>query len=678
MQTVVFPSTSTPTPVASTAPQSFRPDINGLRAWAVLAVVLFHFRAFDLSGGFVGVDVFFVISGFLMTGIVDRGLTNGNFSILNFVLARAKRIIPALLVLIAFLLACGYFFLPPLDLKILGAHSAYGLLFLSNIQFWQEAGYFDTTSHEKWLLHTWSLSVEWQFYLVLPIALALGWRMRPARSTLVAVCSLGCVLSLAASVLLSATDMSASFFLLHTRAWEMLAGGLVYFVGKRLQVNRLAGAIAVYAGLGLILLSIVLFSAPTEWPGWRAPVPVCGAMLTPAANRRVLVTRHAVAQWIGDRSYSIYLWHWPVAVALEYARLQYHFIAAIGGVLCSIALGAVSYALVEKPARQFLGQVSVRRAMMAIGMACICVMGVALGVWKMQGLEKRFGKEVQLAAAGAAARNPHHTRCHQRKGSTSPGCVFGSKESKAIVLGDSHAGALMSAVPRAAAIEGKGVQQWTYDACIFLPGMRHIQPKRFGKQSDCFGFNNWVQAELNKLPGDIPVIHIGRYARYAMGANEMPGGAGMPEVYFGDEIPGRTTPAFLRRFSQEIVRSACGLAQSRPVYMVRPIPEMPVDVPRYMARRLALGLDPVVGISMDEYRERNGWVWAAQDEARARCGIQILNPLEYLCDGKRCIASVGGRSLFYDHGHLNDYGNAYLVPMFQQVFRMRKPRVSNP
>lgn len=635
----------------------------------MLAVVLFHFRAFDLRGGFVGVDVFFVISGFLMTGIVDRGLRAGNFSIVGFVVARAKRIVPALLVLIAVLLVGGYLFLPPLDFKLLGAHGAYSLLFLTNIRFWQEAGYFDTASHEKWLLHTWSLSVEWQFYLILPIVLALAWRLRPSRSTLIRVCALGCMISLAASVLLSPTDMSASFFLLHTRAWEMFAGGLVYFAGDRLRLNRLHGRIGAYTGLGLILLSILLFSDATEWPGWRAILPISGAMLILAANRPVLASSHPVAQWIGDRSYSIYLWHWPVAVALEYGRLHHHIIAATGGVLCSILLGAVSYSLIEKPARQFLGQISLRRSVMTIAFGCLCIIGAALAVWQMDGLDGRFGKEVQLAAAGASVNNPNHTRCHQRKGATSPGCVFGPPESKAIVLGDSHAGALMPAVAEAAAIGGWGVQQWTYDACIFLPGMRHVWPKRFGKESDCFGFNNWVQAELNKVPKDIPVILIGRYARYAMGPNELHGESGVPEVYFGDDIPSRTTPAFLRRFGDEIVRSACELAQSRPVYMMRPIPEMPVNVPRHMARRLALGLDPTVSISMEEYRERNAWIWAAQDKARSRCGVRILNPLEYLCDGKRCSGSRVGRPLFYDHGHLNKHGNAYLVPMFRRIFK---------
>ena len=147
--------------------RKFRDDINGLRAWAVIAVVLYHFGVLGFSGGFVGVDIFFAISGFLMTGIVVNGLEKNRqsgFSVLDFYMARARRILPALVVLCVFLLVAGWLLLLPLDYKMLGLHSLFSVFFLSNMKFWREAGYFDTQSHEKWLLHTWSLAVEWQFY----------------------------------------------------------------------------------------------------------------------------------------------------------------------------------------------------------------------------------------------------------------------------------------------------------------------------------------------------------------------------------------------------------------------------------------------------------------------------------------------------------------------------------
>jgi hypothetical protein len=212
------------------------------------------------------------------------------------------------------------------------------------------------------------------------------------------------------------------------------------------------------------------------------------------------------------------------------------------------------------------------------------------------------------------------------------------------------------------------VQQWSYDSCIYLPGMRHVDSKRLSRGSDCFGFNQQRNAELEKVPKDIPVLLIGRYARYAMGPNEMPVEHGVPEVYFGTDIEARSTPAFLRRFGDAIIDSACELARSRTVYMMRPLPEMPVNVPLHMSRRLALGLDPMVSISLSEYERRNGWIREAQDQASKRCGVRLLDPIPYLCNNNICPGSVNGRPLFYDHGHLNQYGNTFLIPMFRQIF----------
>ena len=209
----------------TTASKTFRTDINGLRAWAVVSVVLYHFGITTFSGGFVGVDVFFVISGFLMTKIIVNGLeknamagTNSPFSIISFYLSRARRIIPALLVLCAVLLLSGWYYLPAVEYQTLGTHVASALLFFSNITFWQEAGYFDIASHDKLLLHTWSLSVEWQFYLILPLALLAVWKIRPGRGAQIVAIATGLVLSLRLLVVSTPIRSSAVFlcWLLYT------------------------------------------------------------------------------------------------------------------------------------------------------------------------------------------------------------------------------------------------------------------------------------------------------------------------------------------------------------------------------------------------------------------------------------------------------------------------------
>lgn len=217
--------------------EGFRTDINGLRAWAVVAVVLYHFGVPGFAGGFAGVDVFFVLSGFLMAGIVIGGVEVGRFSLGGFYLARARRILPALLVLVLAVLVVGWFLLMPSDYQTLGRHARESVFFTSNLRYLAESGYFDASSHEKWLLHTWSLSVEWQFYLIYPLVLAGLARLRPGRAVLLGAHVVVLLGSFALCQFLTATKPSQAFFLLQARAWELLLGGLVFLAGERLTLS---------------------------------------------------------------------------------------------------------------------------------------------------------------------------------------------------------------------------------------------------------------------------------------------------------------------------------------------------------------------------------------------------------------------------------------------------------
>ena len=262
----------------SATPKTFRTDINGLRAWAVVAVVLYHFGVPGFGGGFVGVDVFFVISGFLMTGIVVRGLEGErSFSISGFYAARARRIVPALVVLCTVLLVAGWWALPAIEYKKLGTHAALSLTFLSNFLFWRESGYFDIASHDKWLLHTWSLAVEWQFYVLLPLALSLAWKITRRKAVLIGVIFAAFVASLVWSIALTPLRPTTAFFLLPTRAWEMLAGGLVFIATCHVTPTEGIRRSLDLIGIAMLIGSIAIFASTSPWPGWRAFVPVVGA-----------------------------------------------------------------------------------------------------------------------------------------------------------------------------------------------------------------------------------------------------------------------------------------------------------------------------------------------------------------------------------------------------------------
>ena len=322
----------------------FRKDINGLRAFAVIGVLLFHFNASWMPGGFAGVDVFFVISGFLMTGIIFRGIEQEKFSILNFYVARANRIIPALALLCLVLLVFGWFYLTPLEYKALGKHAASSVGFLSNFIYWREAGYFDAASHEKWLLHTWTLSVEWQFYIIYPLILV-AMRKFLSIKTMKIMILVATVLAFIFCVYSTYKWPNASYFLLSARAWEMLIGGVAYLYPFTLQENR--KKLLEKIGLVLVVGSYFLISAENAWPGYLALFPVVGSFLIIQAQRNdSIMTSNIVFQKIGTWSYSIYLWHWPLVVIIYTFAMPEYYIYL--GMALSILLGFLSYKYVEK------------------------------------------------------------------------------------------------------------------------------------------------------------------------------------------------------------------------------------------------------------------------------------------------------------------------------------------
>lgn len=321
----------------------FREDVNALRAIAVLAVVIFHFNHSWLPGGFAGVDVFFVISGFLMTMIIMNGLRTETFSILKFYRARVKRIIPALAFLCIILLILGFFLMSPIDYLNLGKHAASSMLFISNFVFWNESNYFDASSMEKWLLHTWSLSVEWQFYLIYPVMLVVLKKFLDLKQLKVLLV-IGTLAGLAFSILVTIKASSTAYFLLPTRAWQMLAGGLVFLYP--IVLGQKTKSACQIVGLILLLLSFFIYSAETPWPGYASLLPIIGACLVLLSNNgESLWVNNKLFHLVGKWSYSIYLWHWPVVVAGFYFSLGELWWVA--GFPISIVLGAFSYTFIE-------------------------------------------------------------------------------------------------------------------------------------------------------------------------------------------------------------------------------------------------------------------------------------------------------------------------------------------
>lgn len=649
--------------------RDFRRDINGLRAWAVISVILYHFGISGFSGGFVGVDIFFVISGFLMSSIIISGLeSTSNFSIFKFYLARAKRIIPALLILCLAITIPGWLYLSDIEYKTLAHHIISAITFSSNISFWKEAGYFDAVSYDKWLLHTWSLSLEWQFYLILPIALVALWKLRPGRASAFGLISLAFAASFIASTILSTREPSAAFYLLPTRAWEMLAGGITFFVTSRYTPSPRARTPIELTGFALIIYSITTISPSTVWPGWQAIFPVTGTVLVIiAAKQNSYLTSTPPAQWIGNWSYSLYLWHWPIAAALVYLEFRTSSPAIIMGLCMTLILGYLSYRLIEKSSRNVLGSFGEGKSFGFLVLAVAITLAPSFLILKNDGFPNRaFAKKSEFITTEGSKKNPRAAQCFAGGRAVVPECTYGGEELGAIVIGDSHAAATVRSVERALPNKNLHVLDWSLMSCATISGLQATGDENYR----CANFLEYALKKQLELPSSAPIIIINRTSAYLLGPNEphrfseIP----VPQAYITKPYSSRS-PEFLEEMRNGIINTACELAKTRPVYMVRPIPEMKLNVPKTMIRRLSIpGDHGRVSLPVEEYMQRNSFVWRAQDDAAKECGIHILDPTPYLCNERQCFGDKNGIPLFYDDNHLNEHGDDELVPMFSKVF----------
>lgn len=343
---------------------SYRPDIDGLRAVAVLSVVIYHINKLWMPGGYVGVDIFFVISGFLITRNIWGEMEGGRFSFADFYLRRIRRIAPAFLAMTAVTVLSGTLLLLPDDLLSLARSALWGAFSLSNVYFWRylDTGYFAESADEVPLLHTWSLGVEEQFYFLWPSLLLLALFFRKRRAAAIAIAAVICVASFACGELTNVAAQKFSYYMLPARAGELMVGALLALWTRRMgastgdmSARALAEALAI-VGSGLVVGSLYLLNDSSRFPGINALYPCIGAaMLMMAGGMRsrivgaVLTLRPMV--FVGLISYSLYLWHWPILAFIRYFYGEVEGVHALGAILAMLVLSVLSYRYVELPTR---------------------------------------------------------------------------------------------------------------------------------------------------------------------------------------------------------------------------------------------------------------------------------------------------------------------------------------
>jgi peptidoglycan/LPS O-acetylase OafA/YrhL len=613
---------------------AYRPDVDGLRAIAVLSVLAFHAFPAAAPGGFAGVDIFFVISGFLISGIILAELGKGTFSIAEFYRRRVRRIFPALILVLAACLAIGWRVLLPDEFRQLGKHIAAGAGFVSNLALWRESGYFDTSAALKPLLHLWSLGVEEQYYLAWPLLLFLFRGRTRQMGWMIGVVAAA---SFALNVFLTARRPDAAFYLPVSRFWELMAGsGLAYLsFYKKLSPESWAREAQAIAGLVLIAASLAILDEAKAFPGWWALLPALGAVLLIAAgpqawiNRTILANRAVV--FIGLISYPLYLWHWPL---LAYARIVVGAEPAPGVrvALCaaSVLLAWLTYELVEKRIRGRAARARLpARAVPALAASMVMLGGCGVLAFKSdlqpQSALNPLAEEVSRASLDWAY------------GADGVRTIRGDTEHVALFIGDSHMQHYWPRIQKIMSEHRKPERTVVFDTvggCAPIPGI-----ERVGQACSAFVEEAFSRAEAADVDTVVVAaswvgfLHRPDYVRISDGA--------------------RLDPAWaLRQLEARLARLS---ARGKRIVIVLSSPRGTVLDPKSSVHRDGMTVRISYGAPMT--RAALAAVTAPIDgrlrQIAARIGAAVIDPADWLCSPTLCpAADPQGRPMYKDESHI--------------------------
>jgi peptidoglycan/LPS O-acetylase OafA/YrhL len=629
---------------------AYRADIDGLRAVAVLLVIGFHAFPTAISGGFVGVDVFFVISGFLISSLIARELADKQFSLLTFYARRARRIFPALLVVLVVCLAAGWQLMLPSDYRALGLDAAWSAAFLANIRLYFQAGYFDAASEMKPLLHLWSLSIEEQFYIFWPLLLMLTarrrWMWQGALVVLVG--------SFACNIVVAAVDRTAAFYLPATRVWELAAGAMLAlspFPARALAYRNVS------AWLGLILLAaaVLLIDPDKTFPGWWALMPVLATALLifggPAANinRHVLSCRVLVG--LGLISYPLYLWHWPMLVFARIVRFGAEPTVIMKLVLIGIAfvLAWLTYRWIELPFR--FGQLSPLKPLVAsTGLAAAACL--ALLISRLDGVPSRFPgdvqhlvKDFQTEAIQAYRTGTCFLTDVQSSTALESDCISVVRAEDPFVLlwGDSHAAQLFPGLASMQRHKAFNLAQYTVSGCPPIVTFSSMQ------RANCVSINNFVMRRIEALKPHT-VILAGRWDLYQRGGEW-----------------GAIDPAAVRATIDSLVASGVERIVVVGQFPVWTLPPSRIPIRNHQLSMFSGQADRLAELSDVNSAYVDSAAFDAEEKVRryfTAPNVRVVSPRTTLCSLDACQLYAPGtppQPIAWDDSHLTVAGSVYFV-----------------
>lgn len=639
---------------------NYRPDIDGLRSIAVLLVVIFHFNLIPGGkSGFIGVDVFFVISGFLITAILTKQMDAGTFSFSSFYIHRVRRLAPALFAVLVLAMMAGSVLLFPTELIDLSKQVLASQFYVANIYYWRTINYFGLRADHVFLLHTWSLAVEEQFYLLYPLVYFLIYRC--CRSKLWVILSTGFVASFALNLWLVSSKPEATFYLLPTRAWELLAGSLGYYATTHFSRPRWGNEVLGISGIALIAIGVARYSEGVAFPGAFALIPTLGAAFVLIGGERQTATSRllsiAPAVYIGRISYTLYLVHWPVNVfAHQYFSLEYTVPVRAAMLLFSIALSMAIFHLIEHPIRTGQLLSSGKRVVSTYGAGLAITVGLVSITVLFNGFPQRFPEQAMRLASYVNDKTKDMPECEfQGKALSSRDnyCRIGAKDVEPdwLVFGDSHAYAGHDAFDKWLASQGKAGLFMFRNSCPPITGV-HV----FGDQGLCFAFNESVAAFLEKHDSirNVFMVSTWRQAREGRLSSEINLHLSKEESINLFEERFASTIDFLHRLGKRI-------------FIWEPVPGARGSVPISMAIAHIKGRPAGIEIPIDDYLLEFAFFFQALENQKNLIA-HSFSPSATLCGSGMCQFSYNGNPLYYDNAHVTRSSADFWAAMLREQY----------
>lgn len=651
----------------------YRREIDGLRALAVLPVILFHAGFQTFSGGFVGVDIFFVISGYLITSIILAEMEAGTFTLANFYERRARRILPALFVVMALCLPFAWLWLLPQDMKSFSQSLVAVSAFASNVLFWRTSGYFDTAAELKPLLHTWSLAVEEQYYLLFPLFVLLTWRF--GKTWILKSLVVVFIISLASAHWGATTHPVFTFFLLPTRGWELLLGGFIAFyfsLGHKQASHKWLNELGSLIGVVLIAYSIFLFDSKTPFPSLYTLVPTVGTALiifftTPQTSTGKLLGSK-IFVGVGLISYSAYLYHQPLLAFAKHRSIDEPSSLLIGLLIAAtFCLAYFSWKFVEAP---FRNKQRINRKQLFT----LCILAsFAFALFGLIGhLNKGYKFRLSDEVLAYTNIQKEHEELRDDKGCNLSetnfalaGCIKGDKSKipKFALVGDSHAVALAFELDKSFSEVGLSFLQYTKNGCPFAPLFHHSQNESCDKYQSAY----LKDFESNNVKTYIVASRWAFYLNDSNFNNEEGGiesARGINDTYSANEVSTDSSisnrkASILNAYSKGVLNL---LGAGKRVVLIYPIPEQGWDIPNRAAKARLLGIDlSMSSVKRDVIERRYSEVVSLFDSFGENKNLVRIFPTKIFCDENRCASSLQGVPLYYDDDHLSNEGAKLVV-----------------